>query len=387
MTILSIIIVNYNTKDLLQQCLNSLFENWVSRSPASAPPTLRRSASDVWLPLSNSLEIIIIDNNSTDGSRKFLKKLNSKLPSRHPALSKERAGSSGDGKQTTMVAHPAEDAEPSATMSEDQHDNNVAIPDNIEIKTILNKTNLGFAKANNQGIKIARGKYILLLNSDTIAKRGALEKMAGYLEEHGDVAAVSPKLLNPNGSFQQRYYMRFPNLWQILFYHNIGLRWLTAFFPVRKMVFSQADRREPIAVDQLPGAALMARRTVWRKTGGLDEDYFFFFEDVDWSCRVKEMGLGKLMVVPAAEIIHFGGGSWQRWRKEERFSMYRRYFASFFLFLQKHHYPLWAYRLFLSLTLIDNALIQLLRGRLVRARVQGQLLLWLWHVGGRGGGR
>ncbi len=363
--LLSIIIVNYNTKDLLQQCLNSLFEAVNSKSQI---PCLRRQGNYKQYQNLNdqiqNMEIIIIDNNSHDGSKEFLKELNSKSQIPNPKSQilnkKKRRKSQNDSESEN-----------------NRHSGIFSIPQGIAIKTIFNKTNLGFAKANNQGIRIARGKYILLLNSDTIVKKGALEKMVGYLEKHGDVAAVSPRLLNPDGSFQQRYYMRFPNLWQMAFYHSLAGRWLVTATPLKWLVFSQVSKM-PTPVEQLPGAALLARRTVWQKTKGLDEDYFFFFEDVDWSYRVKKLGLGKLVVVPAAEIIHFGGGSWKNWKMKERWQFYRRYFASLFLFLRKHHYPLWLYRLVLSFTFLGNAFAQLLRERLTRAKVQWRLWRWLW---------
>jgi len=122
---LSVIIVNYNTKKLLKDCIQSIFsEEKLTRSSGS------------------KLEIIVVDNGSRDGSRKYLEQLKVKSE---------------------------------------------------KLKVILNEKNSGFAKANNQGIKVAQGEYIMLLNSDTIVKQGALKTLVDYLDKHSKVDGVSPQ--------------------------------------------------------------------------------------------------------------------------------------------------------------------------------------------------
>ena len=329
-SLLSIIIVNYNTKDLLQQCLHSLFEAVNSKSQISPrhpdfsakskssgssvtgePTTIvAHSAEDAEPPivivdqhdvLSNSLEIIIVDNNSADGSREFLKELNSKSSPRHPDFStkSKSSGSSVTGEPITVIARLAEDAEPSATMSEDQYDNNVAIPDNIEIKTILNKTNLGFAKANNQGIKIARGKYILLLNSDTIVKPGALEEMTAFAEKHPEAGIVGPKLLNSDDSLQPSCF-HFPTIWGAI----------KEFWLGKKNAFSKYAPRAktPVAVNAVVGAAFLISPQARARVGLLNERYFFYFEDLDYCRQIWKNGL-KVYYLPEAEIVHLHGVS------------------------------------------------------------------------------
>ena len=291
--LLSIIIASYNTRELLEQCLDSVIKSF-SYHPDSSyrhPDPAKGGADDP--PAGGQdlpTEIIVVDNNSRDDSVKMLENLKLNPP----------AGG-------------------------------------LKLKIITNNDNLGFAKANNQGIKVARGKYILLLNSDTIVKDGALEKMVKFMEDNPEVGGLSPLLLNADGSTQIDYYMRFPNLWQIFFYHNRLLRPLAMKSPLAGLICFPA-KKVPYPVDQLPGAAMMVRAKVWQKVGPLDEDYPFYFEDVDWSWRAKKMGQ-KLMVLPQAKIIHLGGGSWKKGEaRPEKY--YRQFFSSMAIFLKKNYPPL-----------------------------------------------
>lgn len=296
---LSIIIVNWNTKQLLKNCLSSI----------------QKIRKEVGV-----LEIIVVDNGSRDGSVEFVKGLGS------------------------------------------------------QVRLIENTKNLGFARANNQGIKIAKGKYIFLLNSDTVVKEGALKKLVEYLEKHRGVAAVSPMLLNSDGSTQIKSYLKFPSVWRVIFYHNVLLRPIIMCSLLRHLVVERINNELPFKVDHLSGAALMASRRTWKKTGGLDEDYFFFFEDVDWCYRVRKGKFGKLIVAPDAKIIHIGGASWKEWKEKKRYKFYKQNFASLLLFVKKN-YPgkLFFYKLALAGTFLSNALVQFLRLRFDRAKVQLKL--------------
>ncbi len=379
--LLSIIIVNYNTKDLLQQCLNSLFKAVTDRSPASAPPTQRRSGSDAWLPSPRlvNMEIIIIDNNSHDGSREFLKELNSKsqtpnskpqfLPRhakvslRHPALSQERVGSSGGGKLTTMVAHPAEDAEPPPTdvggnqhdvlfrhpeftrpapegakgpgvsgssgggaprmiirrtpemlkkfqhddeSRNNQHNDIFSIPQGITIKTIFNKTNLGFAKAVNQGAEAARGDYLLVLNDDVLLADNWLANLGPVLLEYRKqrIAAFGGVVLDRTGrrveSLGLRYFLggRAENIAN-------GLKWPETWQKFRAWL------EKPHPVDGLNGAAVVYRRDAFLAVGGFDERFFAYLEDVDLALRLREKGW-KMSFVPQLVAYHQGGATSQK---------------------------------------------------------------------------
>jgi GT2 family glycosyltransferase len=252
----SLIILSWNTKDLLKKCLKSI--------PFYA-------------------EVIVVDNGSKDGTIHFLNSF--KWPN---------------------------------------------------LKVIKNKKNLGFAKGNNQGIKAASGDLIMLLNSDTVVEKKAIEKLIDfYQEQENKNLALSPLLLNSDGTLQEEYYMRFPNLWQIFVYHCPFWRWLLMKTSIKWKIISRMEK-SPFEVEQLPGAALMAPKEIWEKVGLLDEDYQFLYEDVDWCWRAKEMGV-KLMVVPEAKIIHLGGGSWKKRLKSKSFEFYRDYFKAFLLFVKKNY--------------------------------------------------
>lgn len=269
---LSIIILSYNTKKLLKDCLESVIQNSIPRT-----------------------EIIIIDNGSTDGSKKYINELT-----------------------------------------------NLRI-NGLRIRGIFNEKNLGFAKGNNIGIKQAKGEYIMLLNSDSLIKEDAIGKLLEFLDRDDPCqTAVSPLLLLPNGEPQVDYYMRFPNLWQIFLYHHSLLRPFALKIPfLRNKIIGpdsplKSGGLSPWEVDQLPGAALMVPCAVWEKVGLLDEDYKFLYEDVDWCWRAKKLGY-KLMIVPDAKIVHFGGGSWKQKLKESSFEFYCQYFSSMLLFVKKNY--------------------------------------------------
>jgi len=301
---LSIVIVNWNTKEILKDCIDSIFKN--------------RGGVD--------LETIIIDNGSSDGSSEKIEELIKKYPA-------------------------------------------------IRIKLVRNKENLGFSKANNQAIRIAKGRYILLLNSDTILKKDSLEKLISYLEKNENVAAVSPMLFNPDGTKQVDYYMKFPNIFQILFYHNPVLRPVVMKTPLKDLIISKTSNK-PFEVDQLPGAAILTTKTIFSKTKGLNDEYFFLFEDVDWCYRVKEKRLGKLVVVPASKIIHLGGVSWKKKLDNSRYDFYKQYFSSLLLFIKKNYKTKSLFIIALMFTFLVNGLVSLILLRTSKSIVQFKLLIW-----------
>ena len=297
--LLSIIIVSYNTRELLEKCLDSVVRSLtpdagnVKTTGQSYASSVTPQASSVKPHVSSaSYEIIVVDNHSRDDSVAMLENLKLKL------------------------------------------ENSMKIK-NLKLKIIVNNDNTGFAKANNQGIKIAEGKYILLLNSDTIVKNRALEILVDYLENHPDTAAVSPLLLNPDNTPQLEYFMRFPNLWQIFFYHNRILRPFCKFIPGLKNKIYIFPQEKPFESEQLPGAALMARRETFQKVGLIDEDYPFFYEDVDWCYRAKVLKQ-KLVIVPAAKVVHLKGGSWKKEKKRPA-DFYQGVFNSLLLFVKKNY--------------------------------------------------
>jgi len=217
-----------------------------------------------------------------------------------------------------------------------------------KIRLIENQSNLGFAKGNNIGIKQARGKYIMLLNSDTIVQKGSLKKMVDFLDQHGEISVVGPKLLNQDGTPQSSC-GQFPNLWVVfimLFKEHFG--------GSRTVRYSPAVSGE---VDWLMGAAFVAREKVFKKVGFLDERMFMYMEEVEWFYRVRKAGL-KAYFLKEAEIVHLGRGSSSSGKKEPILNIYK----GLLHFYKVHKSPLELF--ILRLMLKVKALISLLIGDL-----------------------
>ena len=223
---LSIVIVNFNTKKLTQQCLESIY------------------ASDIKI----NFEIIVVDNNSTDGSVEYLKSQKAKLKN---------------------------------------------------FIVIFNSENAGFSKDNNIGIKKARGKYVFLLNSDTKVKRGVFDKLLSFAQETEDAGVVSPKLLNSDGTIQESVFY-FPTLSRTIKQYWLGKKNLLDKYAPK------TDK--PIAVDVVVAAAFLITPQALKKVGLLNEKYFMYFEDLDYCRRVNAAGL-KVYYYPQAEIVHYHGAS------------------------------------------------------------------------------
>lgn len=228
---LSIIIVNWNTKDLLARCLDSIFCH---------------------LP-SATTEIIVVDNGSTDGSSDMVKK-------NYPGVK--------------LMAH-------------DQ--------------------NLGFARANNIGIKQSKGCYLCLLNSDTQVLDDCFDRMINYLENHPAIGILGPKILSPDLQVQ-RSCMAFPTLWNSL----CRALALDSLFPGSKRFggylmtyFAHDSIRQ---VDIINGCCWLVRRAALTRVGLLDEQFFMYGEDMDWCRRFHQAGW-QVVFYPHAQIIHYGGAS------------------------------------------------------------------------------
>ena len=240
LTDLSIIIVNWNTREYLLRCLKS-----VSGSENSP-----------------SWEVIVVDNGSQDGSGKEVKQFYPK------------------------------------------------------IHLIANEQNLGFAKATNQGLTHASGRYLLLLNPDTEVKQGAIDRFVDFMENHPDAGIAGGQLLNPDGS-KQNSIANFPTLATELLNKRL-LRWL---FPA-KFPGKERNYVEPIEVDSVIGACMVVRREAMEKVGILDEDYFLFFEETDWCYRMRKGGW-KVFHLPQAEVVHFQGRGAEPKKREARVEYYR----------------------------------------------------------------
>ena len=223
---LSIIIVNYNTGELLEQCLKSL---------------------------PKCVEIIVVDNNS-------MKHVNSLI-------------------------------------------NNKKIS-----KLILNKKNVGFAKASNQGLAKAQGKYILFLNPDTIVPQKTIPELIGYLEKHSSVGAITPILQLRGGKIDPACHRGFPTPWAGLTYF-LGLE---KAFPGSRF-FGQyhqtwKDLKTVHEIDACSGAFLLTTRWLLNQINGFDERYFFYGEDLDLCYRIKQAGF-KIVFYPKVKATHYKGVS------------------------------------------------------------------------------
>lgn len=204
-----------------------------------------------------------------------------------------------------------------------------------DAKLILNKENLGFAKAVNQGIKESSGKYILLLNPDTEILSDSIKNLINFTEKHPEVAAVGPKLLNSDLSLQTSAYF-FPNLiWLLfhlsrvkhIFYPNMLMRSLLSKISIHFWEYNQI--RE---IDWITGAAILIRREAIREVGFFDENFFMYFEEIDWCKRAKEKGW-KIYFTPDASIIHHLEKSSE---KEGERTFLERY-KSLIYYFRKHH--------------------------------------------------
>ena len=232
---LSVVVVSWNVRDLLRQCLRSVFD------APSAP----------------SVEVIVVDNASADGSVEMVRE---------------------------------------------------SFPD---VHLIVNAENRGFPAANNQGISIAQGRYVFLLNSDAEVVGDALATMVAYADAHPDVGVIGPQLLNPDGAdgcpSVQSSRRRFPTLATAIFEST----WLQPHAPRRVLErYYVSDRPDDALqeVDWVKGAALMARREAIEQVGLMDEGFFMYSEELDWCRRFRDAGW-RVIYLPAAQIVHHGGKS------------------------------------------------------------------------------
>jgi len=226
----SIVIVNRNTRRLLRACLASL----------------RPEGDDL------DLEVIVVDNGSTDGSVEMVRS-----------------------------AH-------------------------AEARLIVNEENTGFAIPNNQGMAVARGRHIMLLNSDTEVRRGALLRLVSVLDADTKIGAVGPALWLPSG-VRQRSAASFKTPWR----HFCDMLGLGRIFPRSALFANQQARLDferPHDVDWLIAAAVVVRREAVERVGGLDERFRIHCNDDDWCRRIRDAGY-LIRYDPAAEVLHHSGAT------------------------------------------------------------------------------
>jgi O-antigen biosynthesis protein len=252
---LSVIIVNYNVRYFLEQCLISVF----------------RAAKGI------EMEVIVVDNNSVDGSVEMLR-------AKFPALT-----------------------------------------------IIENHENTGFSKANNQGIAIARGEYLLLLNPDTVVGEDCFRSTLAFMDAHPDAGGLGVKMVDGKGRFLPESKRSLPTPF-VAFSKIFGL---SALFPKSK-VFGRyhlgfLDREKVHKVEVLSGAFMMIRAETLRKTGGLDESFFMYGEDIDMSYRITCEGYSNYYF-PGTSIIHYKGESTKKSSVNYVFVFYK----AMVIFARKH---------------------------------------------------
>jgi len=218
---------------------------------------------------------------------------------------------------------------------------------------VENRSNLGFARASNQGLRLARGRHLLLLNPDTVVPTGAVGTLIRYLDEHPDVGAVGPRLLNMDGTLQYSC-RRFPG-WLTIFFGRYSI--LTRLLPQnavsRRYLYLDWDHGSVADVDWLTGACLMVRREVVESVGFLDEGYFLFVEDMDWCRRIRD-ARWKIVYVPDATLMHHVGAS--RGPAPPRVVLARH--RSMFRYLRKHFAAPWPLEALVGLGLLLRAGIE-----------------------------
>lgn len=239
---LSVIVVSWNTKALLSDCLDSVL----------------RHADEC------ALEIIVVDNHSSDGS---------------PRMVRER--------------YP-------------------------QVRLIENDENAGFAHANNQGVHAARGRHVLLLNSDAMLTPGAARSLTGLADGRPRVGVVGARLLNADGSFQASF-ARQPSLRQeVLMLTGLGRLLFGRHYPS----FGAEEDSGPQPAGYVPGTCMLVRREAYLEVGGFDEGYFMYAEDVDLCLGMHRRGW-EVWYQPGAPVVHLGSASSASRRPQREADLYR----------------------------------------------------------------
>ncbi len=190
------------------------------------------------------------------------------------------------------------------------------------IQLLENSENLGFARANNRALALAQGRYVVLLNADTEPRPGALAGMVRFMDAHARCGAASPRLVCPDGTPQAYAFGRDPSPFYLL---------RRALAHRRQKYLHDWAISEPVQVDWVSGACLVARREAVAQVGGLDERIFMYFEDNDWCRRMRAAGW-EVWYNPAVEVMHIGGASLGRNERARA-----AYYESLVYFYRKHY--------------------------------------------------
>jgi GT2 family glycosyltransferase len=283
---LSICIVTRQARSLLRDCLRSIENN-----------------------TRTSFEIIVVDNNSQDGT---LEMLRAEFP---------------------------------------------------RVQLICNDHNAGFTRPSNQALVVSEGKFALLLNNDTIVLPEALDRLVAYMDASPDVGICGPKVLNRDGTLQKQCRRSYATPWDLFCYFS----GLSRLFPKSRLfgryLMTYADENATMEADAISGSCMLIRRGVIDSIGMLDEQFFAYQEDADYCFRAKRAGW-KIMYYAGAQIVHYGGMGGSRtdpyqsiieWHKSY-YKYYRKNLASRYIFLFN-----WFYYIVMALKLASALLVNLFR--------------------------
>lgn len=235
------------------------------------------------------------------------------------------------------------------------------------VHLIVNEQNVGFAAANNQALREARGEYLLLLNPDTLVQEDTFTTMIGYLDEHPKVGMAGCKILNPDGTLQLACRRSFPTL-RVALPKIFGLSRLfpgSRFFGKYNLTYLDPDVETD--VDAVSGSFMMVRQEAMKQVGLLDESFFMYGEDLDWCYRFKQAGW-EVKYVPETKIIHYKGES----SKFAAFDSFITFYRAMDLFVRKHFGSRWMFifHFFIRLGIFFRATIGLLARGVESIRVQ-----------------
>jgi GT2 family glycosyltransferase len=237
--------------------------------------------------------------------------------------------------------------------------------------------NLGFAAGNNVGLRRARGRFAVLLNTDTQIDRHVIEYGVSFLREHPDVGAAGVQLMHPDGRLQNSIH-NFPSL-----VTEVVPKWLLELALPRRFPSKRYPHAGPVDVEAVLGACLFVRREVWEGVGLLPEDYFLFLEETDWCWAMREKGF-RVVHLPGARLLHHSGASS---KKKTPAATRIEYHRALYRFLRKRRGALqaWLVMLLRALKAFVAVLVRLpaaLVSRRGRESVHQRWQVLAWHLRG-----